>query len=188
MLPAMARSTVLMSGTLSIHGPNLHQTRLRLLRLAYNLLMGQIQDRRIEPSEISPEILKQLDGLVHAGHATLVGADGEKVEIPQALNDLMLYIVDAMQRKQAIFLMPEDEAFTTQAAANFLGMSRPYLLRLLDAGKLPFHRVGTHRRIVFRDLVEFQKTRSSERSRALSNLTKLMDDHDVYDRRLEPTG
>jgi excisionase family DNA binding protein len=81
--------------------------------------------------------------------------------------------------------MPEDEAFTTQAAANYLGMSRPFLLRLLERGKIPFHKVGTHRRILLKDLLDFQSIRNRERSRALTELTQLMDEEGVYDRRLE---
>lgn len=147
--------------------------------------MSSLQDRRLEPSEISPEILKQLDGLIHTGEASLVGLHGERIALPKPLNDLLLFIVESMKRKQAILLMPEDEAFTTQAAANFLGMSRPFLLRLLEAERIPFHRVGTHRRIMFKDLLVFQEARNKERGKALTDLTKLMDEEEVYDRRLE---
>lgn len=148
--------------------------------------MANLQDRRLEPSEISPEILKQLDGLIHTGEASLIGRRGERIDLPPALNDLLLFIIESMKRKRAIVLVPEDEAFTTQAAANFLGMSRPFLLRLLEAGRIPFHRVGTHRRIMFKDLVEFQAARSKERNQGLSDLTKQLEEEGVYDRRLEP--
>lgn len=147
--------------------------------------MSSLQDRRLEPSEISPEILRELDGLMHTGEASLVGLHGERIDLPKPLNDLLLFIVDAMKRKQAILIMPEDEVFTTQAAANYLGMSRPFLLRLLERGKIPFHRVGTHRRILLKDLLDFQSIRNRERSRALTELTQLMDEEGVYDRRLE---
>jgi excisionase family DNA binding protein len=146
----------------------------------------QQHDRRLEPSEISPEILKQLDGLVHSGGASLVGPDGERILLPQALNDMLVFLVESVKRKQAVVLMPEDEEFTTQAAANFLGMSRPYLLRFLSSGQIPFHRVGTHRRILFRDLLAFQAERSRTRSAGLTELTKFLDEEGVYDRCLDP--
>jgi len=148
--------------------------------------MGSVIDRRLEPSDISPEIVKQLDGFIRTGEARLVGPDGQAISLPEPLNDFLLFILDAMKRKQAVLLMPEDEAFTTQAAANFLGMSRPFLLRLLEGGKIPFHRVGTHRRIMFKDLIEFQRVRTKDRNSALSELTRMMEEADVYDRRLEP--
>ena len=84
--------------------------------------------------------------------------------------------MDAMNRKQAVFMMPEDEAFTTQAAATFLGMSRPYLVRLLEAGTIPFNRVGTHRRIRFSDLLDYQQKRSKERKAILDEMTSKLDE------------
>ena len=147
--------------------------------------MVNVHELKLNPSDISPEMLKQIDGLVHSGQAALVGPDGEKLVLPPALNDLLLFIVDAMKRKQTLFLMPNDETFTTQAAANFLGVSRPYVLTLLEGGRIPFHRVGTHRRIVFRDLMAFQQERSKARNVALSDLTKEVDEAGVYDRILE---
>ena len=111
----------------------------------------------MEPSEVAPDILLRLEEMVLGRRRpVLVGQNGEHVGLPEALNDLLVFVVDAMKREQAICLMPEDAALTTQAAAQFLGMSRPYLLRLLDAGKMPFHRVGTHRRILLRDLRAYQ--------------------------------
>lgn len=145
--------------------------------------MNTTQDHRIQPSDVSPEMLRQIEALVHDRHRPLlVGPTGERVELPDALNDLLLFVVGAMRRQQAIFLMPEDEAFTTQGAARFLGMSRPYLLRLLDAGKIPYHRVGTHRRVMLRDVLAFRAARDSERRTRLDALSKAVVDAGVYDR------
>jgi excisionase family DNA binding protein len=148
--------------------------------------MNALSDRpidRIDPTEISPEILRQLAEAIQADPhpALLIGHDGTRLELPPALYDLLVYVVQALERKQTLFLMPEDEAFTTQAAADFLGMSRPYLLRLLEAGKIPYHRVGTHRRILLRDLRAFQAERDQERRARLADLTKRVDAAGVYD-------
>ncbi len=127
-----------------------------------------------------------MDGLVHSRGATLAGPYGERILLPQALNDLPLFVVESVKRKRTVVLMPEDEGFTKQAAANFLGMSRPYLLRFLGSGQIPFHRVGTHRRILFRDLLAFQSERTRTRGVALTDLTKYLDEEGVYDRHLVP--
>ncbi len=151
--------------------------------IAYNRSMSTLHDKRIEPSEISPEILQQLEHVFsESRRATLLGADGERIELPEALNDLLVFVVHAMNRKQTIFLMPEDESFTTQAAATFLGMSRPYLLRLLKDGKLPFYFVGTHRRILFKDLHAFRQERDRKRHAILDDLTGSIDSAGLYDR------
>lgn len=68
--------------------------------------------------------------------------------------------------------MHENEAFTTQAAANFLGVSRQYFVRLLDEEKVPFHFVGTHRRVFFKDLLRYQKERSQFRRSRLDKMTE----------------
>lgn len=129
-------------------------------------------DTRIGPSDLSDEQLKSLFRVVEGGgRPILIGKDGESIELPKALNDLFVSIVEAMRRKEAVFLMHENEAFTTQAAANFLGVSRQYLVRLLEEDKIPFHHVGTHRRVFFKDLVAYQRNRSMERRAKLDAMT-----------------
>jgi excisionase family DNA binding protein len=151
--------------------------------MAYNKGMKINHDHKISPADVSPEILKQLDQILHAQRtAILIGPDGDRMPLPPALSDLFQFVVDAMKRKQVIVMLPEDEALTTHVAANFLGMSRPYILRLLDAGAMPFHRVGTHRRIKLSDLVEYQKKRNKERKAILDQMTSKLDEAGVYDR------
>lgn len=87
-----------------------------------------------------------------------------------------------MKRKEAVFLMHENEAFTTQAAANFLGVSRQYLVRLLENGEIPFHRAGTHRRVFFKDLVRYEQDRSKRRKAKLDEMSDEMVRAGVYDR------
>ena len=77
--------------------------------------------------------------------------------------------------------MPHDEQLTTQAAADYLGVSRQHFADLLDAGDIPFTRVGTHRRVVFQDLRDFEKRRDAERTLALDDLAREVDDADLYD-------
>jgi len=68
-------------------------------------------------------------------------------------------------------MLPEDEAFTTQAAGNYLGMSRQFFVNLLERGEIPFHRVGTHRRVTFKDLLEYEKRRDRKCREAMDRLT-----------------
>ena len=138
--------------------------------------------KRLDPSEITPEALEHLSGVLTApGRAALVDEVGNRVELPGALFQHLLRIVRLMSERRAIVMIPEDETFTTQAAANYLGMSRQHLVNLLEEGRIPFHRVGSHRRVFFRDLLAFEKKRDADRREALDRLMHEVDEAGLYD-------
>lgn len=145
--------------------------------------MSTLVENRIGPSDLSAEQLKNLFQVVEGGgRPVLIGPKGEEIELPKALNDLFVAVIHAMKRREAVFLMHENEAFTTQAAANFLGISRQFLVRLLEDGKIPFHHAGTHRRVFFKDLVRYQHERSKSRKAKLDEMTEELVEAGVYDR------
>jgi len=150
--------------------------------------MNTISENRVSTSDIAPEeqvgLEKMLLGEVRP---VLLTSGGDVIELPRAFNDLFVSVVQAMKQKQAVFLMHEDEAFTTQAAANFLGVSRQFFVTLLDKGELPFHHVGTHRRIFFKDLVTYQQKRSRERKAALDKMTLELVEAGLDDRYVDLT-
>ncbi|HET9081867.1 MAG TPA: excisionase family DNA-binding protein [Trebonia sp.] len=76
--------------------------------------------------------------------------------------------------------MPDPGKLTPQQAAEFLNVSRPYLIKLLEAGEIPFRLVGTHRRVRFRDLREYRNRDDLERRRAADELTQLSQDLGLY--------
>jgi excisionase family DNA binding protein len=81
----------------------------------------------------------------------------------------------------AISVLPADRMLTTQVAADFLNVSRTYLVRLLDEGKIPFERVGRHRRVTLADLMRFDAVRRGERRQHLRNLIELSAQYGLYD-------
>lgn len=95
-----------------------------------------------------------------------------KITFPFPAIKLLLQILTEMAEGNAITLIPIHAELTTQEAANLLNVSRPFLIKLLDKGKLPFHKVGTHRRILFIDLLHFQVKEESMGEKALEELTK----------------
>ncbi len=105
------------------------------------------------------------------GPAGLVGPNGEQVALPAALSELLAFVLESVQRQQAILVMPEHPALTTNQAAALLGVSRPSLVGLLDLGKIPHSRTGTHRRSLLADLRAYQVARAQPRRRALDDLT-----------------
>jgi excisionase family DNA binding protein len=93
-----------------------------------------------------------------------------------------------MQLGRAVVLIPENQQLTTQRAADLLGVSRPHLVKLLEAGGLPYHKAGGHRRIFLKDLVAYRKRRDVERKAALDRIAKEAFASGLYDRTGIPEG
>ena len=132
--------------------------------------------------------IRELNRMLQCGTPVLVSTDGEKVELPDAVFRLLKDIVRNMQLGRAIVLIPENQQLTTQRAADLLGVSRPHLIKLLEAGELPYHRAGSHRRIYLRDFVAYQKRRDVERKLALDRIAKEAYEAGLYDRTGIPDG
>jgi len=154
----------------------------------HNESTSTITENRVGPSDIAPEEQISLEQMFRGEvRPVLITNGGDVIELPKALNDLFISVVQAMKEKKAVFLMHVDEAFTTQAAANFLGMSRQFFVRLLDHDELPFHHVGTHRRVFFKDLVTYQRKRCQIRKAGLDKMTEDLVNAGVYDKYVDLT-
>jgi excisionase family DNA binding protein len=89
----------------------------------------------------------------------LSGPAGEPVVLPEALVELLTAAATGLAQGCAVTLTRHEQTVTTQEAADLLGVSRPTLVRLLDAGLLPYDQPARHRRLLLRDVLVFQATR-----------------------------
>lgn len=147
--------------------------------------MNTLTENRLDASLLTEQeraLLPRLQEIFQQGdHPCLKAMDGTEVRLPENIFQMLVKVVEDMNEGRSIVLMPEDETFTTQAAAKHLGMSRQHLVKLLEAGQIPFHRVGSHRRVTFRDLLAFEKQRDAERRSRLGSLFTKLQREGYYD-------
>ena len=148
------------------------------------MMVTAIEQERVTPAERDREAMERVARLLAADDAdslALVGGDGVPVPLPQAVVRTLRQVVTHLARDRAVSVVPVDKELTTQQAADLLNVSRPYLVRLLEDGTIPFTHVGTHRRVRLDDLLAFKRTRDEERETALDRLTELNQALGLYD-------
>lgn len=95
-------------------------------------------------------------------------------------HDVLASVAEVLARGDAITIVPVGKELTTQQAADLLNVSRQYLVRLLEAGQIPFSKVGKHRRLRIEDVLAFKAQRDQERRAKLEELTRLSEDLGGY--------
>jgi excisionase family DNA binding protein len=109
---------------------------------------------------------------IRALEAKLVGPDGRAQALPNNLYSFLLQLLADLRAGQAVTLLQSRHEFTTIEASKVLGMSRQFLVRLLEKGEIPFHKVGTHRRIYARDVLAYKAKRDLSRRKNLDDLAR----------------
>lgn len=99
------------------------------------------------------------------------GDDAETLSIPASAVRLFLHLLTEMSQGNAVTLIPTHAELTTQQAADLLNVSRPYMAKLLDEGKIPGRTVGKYRRVRFDDLMAFKQKDDDARAKVLDQLT-----------------
>ncbi len=93
------------------------------------------------------------------------------ITLPQEALRRFLEVLAQMANGNAVTIVPIHAELTTQQAADFLNVSRPFLISLLEEKKLPFRLVGSHRRIRFADLQAFREVDDKQREAVLAELS-----------------
>lgn len=118
------------------------------------------------------DFMRQLEVFLAQGSskAALVDPDGNPRPIPDEIFRILDQVTNALAAGEGITVLAQGMSLTTQQAANFLGISRPTLVRLLEDGAIPHEKPGRHRRVRLQDLVSYQSASRSERRSALREL------------------
>lgn len=106
----------------------------------------------------------------------------EPIELPAGAVTLLMDILGAMASGQGVTLIPEDAELTSVQAADILHVSRPFLIKLLEGGQIPYRRVGKHRRIRMEDVMNYKQAIDQEREAVLDRLVEDAQEQDMgYD-------
>jgi excisionase family DNA binding protein len=137
------------------------------------------------PVALTEGDLRQVLGLyqkIRRNRAKLVEPDGKTQGLPASLNEFLAKLIADLTAGQSVAIAQNDAQLTTVEAARVLGVSRQFLIGQLEKGEIPFHMVGTHRRLYARDVLAYKLQRDGKRRRILDDLTRAEAEEGLYDR------
>ena len=144
----------------------------------------------INPGDVDAEIADRAARRINEyleGHPDddLIEAIGEvgtedALVIPRATAVMFAQILELLAQGRGVQIIPKEVELSTQQAAAMLNVSRPYLIGLLEADKIPFRRVGRHRRVRFDDLMDYKRQDDLGRRVAADELAELTEELDLY--------
>jgi excisionase family DNA binding protein len=126
--------------------------------------------------------VEQLYEAIRRGKAKLVGPDGEVRILPDSLHSFLVTLIGLMSQGKCVYIVQNESKLTTVEAATMLGVSRQFLVNLLERGAIPHHMVGSHRRMYAQDVLHYKAKRDTQRRKALDDLAKAEAAEGIYDR------
>lgn len=126
------------------------------------------------------QVIEAVDHLLGRGVDVRLCVGEETIPLPEALRLVLEQAVRELARGNQVALVPLGRMLTTRQAAELLNVSRPFLIRLLERGKIAYEMVGTHRRIPLEEILRYRAERSERRRAALRQLSAEADDLGIY--------
>ena len=131
-------------------------------------------------SKTAPKNIEEIYQRLRKSEVKIFGQDGKTHLLPEDAYAFLSGLLDELKASRAVTLLQNDASLTTIEAGKLLGMSRQYLVRLLEKGEIPFHKVGTHRRLYIRDVLAYKTKRDSARRKALGDLARAEYEEGTY--------
>lgn len=114
--------------------------------------------------------IRQIYEKLREAEAKLVGPDGKTEILPNNIYSFLLRLLADLKAGHSVTILQSKHQLTTVEASKILGVSRQYLIQLLQKGEIPFHTAGTHRRLFVRDVLAYKSKRDSDRRTTLNEL------------------
>jgi excisionase family DNA binding protein len=109
----------------------------------------------------------------------LVDNTKRSTELPEKAVQLLKELLFFMSEGKSISIIPSGSELSTQDAADILQVSRPHIVKLLEEGKIPYHKAGSHRRILQQDLADYELSLKKTRKASLDYLAKQAQEEDL---------
>ncbi|MEU3169514.1 excisionase family DNA-binding protein [Streptosporangium sp. NPDC006930] len=145
--------------------------------------MTDVQAKRVQPGSIDAEMagraVRRIKDYLMRSHEQpvirVVGEHGaeDPLILPREAVSLLAFILAQAAEGRGVTVIPSHAELTTQQAADMLNVSRPYLIKLLEEGEIPFRLVGKHRRVTCEDLQEYKRRDDARRRTAADQLAAL---------------
>lgn len=139
------------------------------------------------PDEAGAEIIDFVKAAADRGilaptaKSALVGPDNQRIELPEQLHEVLVQVAEALLEGLAVSVIPQSARLTTQEAADYLGVSRPTLVRLLERGEIPMTKPGRHRYVQLQDLVAYQGAMQARRREILDQMAREAEESGLYE-------
>jgi excisionase family DNA binding protein len=138
--------------------------------------------RRGPISDTDRSEMERLYDAFRRGKAKLVAPSGEARLLPDSLYSFLVELIGLLNEWKSVMIVQHQAKLTTVEAASILGVSRQFLVNLLERGEIPYHMVGTHRRIYAQELFQYKAQRDGDRHKAIRDLAQAETSEGLYDR------
>lgn len=151
-------------------------------------MASTLRERTVLPPNDLSELARLARAMTDGGaaRARLIGPDGSVIDLPEELHEVLRDVAATLSQGLAISIAPHNTMLTTQEAADLLAVSRPTLVKLLEEGEIPFSIRGRHRRVLLRDVLDYQERTRREREQVLDRMAAEAEEMDLYDTTATP--
>jgi len=141
-----------------------------------------VKENSLEIFERERKDVEEIYQKIRRAEAKFIGPDGRPHLLPENTYAFLCRLLAELMAGKSVTLLQSNAELTSMEASNLLGMSREYLVQLLEKREIPFHKVGTHWRLYARDVLAYKAKRDTARRKALDDLALAEYEEGIYDK------